>query len=63
MCLTLHLKLQDDIQKAMNRNEVTLSLFSDYSKVFERVDHTTLLHKLQLCYINFVRKEAVCSDS
>ena len=41
----LLLKLQDDIQKAMNRNEVTLSLFADYSKAF---DHKTLLHRLHL---------------
>ena len=44
--ITLLLKLQDDIRKAMNRNEVTLSLFADYSKVFDTVDHKTLLHKL-----------------
>ena len=44
--ITLLLKLQDDIQKAMNRNEVTLSLFTDYSKVFDTVDHKTLLYKL-----------------
>ena len=44
--ITLLLKLQDDIQKAMNRNEVTLSLFADYSKAFDTVDHKTLLHKL-----------------
>ena len=42
----LLLKLQDDIQKAMNRNEVTLSLFADYSKAFDTADHKTLLHKL-----------------
>ena len=46
----------------MNRNEVTLSLISDYSKAFDGVDHKTLLHKLQFCYITFVRKETFCSD-
>ena len=30
----------------MNRNEVTFSLFADYSKAFDTVDHKTLLHKL-----------------
>ena len=44
--ITLLLKLQDDIQKPMNRNEVTLSLFAGYSKAFDTVDHKTLLHKL-----------------
>ena len=43
--LTLLLKLQGDIQKAMNRNKVTLSLFADYSKAFDTVDHKILLHK------------------
>ena len=42
----LLLKLQDDVQKPMNRNEVTISLFADYSKAFNTVDHKTLLHKL-----------------
>ena len=44
--ITLLLKLQDDIRKAMNRNEVTLSLFADYSKAFDTIDHNTLLHQL-----------------
>ena len=44
--ITLLLKLQDDIQKAMNRNEVTLSLFADYSKAFDTVSHKVLLRKL-----------------
>ena len=44
--ITLLLKLQDDIQKALNRNEVTFSLFADHSKAFDTVDHKTLLHKL-----------------
>ena len=30
----------------MDRNEVTLSLFADYSKAFDTADHKTLLHKL-----------------
>ena len=29
----------------MNRNEVTVSLFADYSTAFDTVDHKTLLHK------------------
>ena len=44
--ITLLLKLQRNTQKAMNRNYATLSLFPDYSKAFDMVDHKTLLHKL-----------------
>ena len=44
--ITLLLKLQDDIQKVMNRNEVTSPLFADYSKAFDTVVQKTLLHKL-----------------
>ena len=70
--ITLLLKLQDDIQKAINRNEVTLSLFSDYSKAFDMVDHKTLLIKLYslqfshsflyLINIYLKKKETICSD-
>ena len=39
--ITLLLKLQDDVQKARNRNEVTSSLFADYIKAFYMADHKT----------------------
>ena len=43
--ITLLLKLQGDIQKVVNENEVTLSLFADYSKAFDTVDRKILLQK------------------
>ena len=45
-CITLLLKLRNDIQKAMNNTEVTLSVFADYSKAFDTVDHQVLIEKL-----------------
>ena len=40
------LKLRDDIQKAMNKSEVTLAVLIDYSKAFDTIDHNLLLEKL-----------------
>lgn len=42
---TLLLKFRDDIQKAMNANEITLADVIDYSKAFDTIDHTILLLK------------------
>ena len=44
---TLLMKLQDDILQAMNRGEVTLAVFLDYSKAFDTVDYKVLLAKLR----------------
>ena len=43
----LLLKLRDDIRIAMNRSEVALSIFIDYSKAFNSIDNRILLEKLQ----------------
>ena len=43
---TLLLKFRNDIRKAFNRNEITISVLIDYSKVFDTVNHKTFLKKL-----------------
>ena len=40
------LKLKDDILKAMKNGEITLAVFTDYSKAFDTVDFQMLLNKL-----------------
>ena len=40
------LKLKDDILKAMKKGEITLAVFTDYSKAFDTVDFQVLLNKL-----------------
>ena len=45
-CITLLLELRDDIQKAMNRGEITVAVLADYSKAFDTVDYRILLSKL-----------------
>ena len=34
---TLLLKLHDDIKKAMKSNEITIAIFTDYSKAFDTI--------------------------
>ena len=43
---TLLLKFRDDIQKALNRNEITMLVMIDYSKAFDTIDHESLIRKL-----------------
>lgn len=44
---TLLMKIRDDIVGAMNKGEITLATFIDYSKAFDTVDFKTLLCKLR----------------
>ena len=44
---TLLMKIRDDVVSAMNKGEVTLATFLDYSKAFDTVDFKTLLCKLR----------------
>ena len=44
---TLLMKIRDDIVRAMNKGEITLATFIDYSKAFDTVDFKTLLCKLR----------------
>ena len=39
------LKLKDDILRAMKKGEITLAVFTDYSKAFDTVDFQVLLNK------------------
>ena len=43
---TLLLKFRNDIRKALNQNEITISVLIDYSKAFDTINHKTLLEKL-----------------
>ena len=43
---TLLLKFRNDIRKALNWNEITVSVLIDYSKAFDTINHKTLLEKL-----------------
>ena len=43
---TTCIKIRDDILRAMDRGEITLSVMADYSKAFDTVDYETLLRKL-----------------
>ena len=49
---TLLLKIMNDIQKALNRNEITMSVMIDYSKAFDTIDHECLIRKLSLNFSN-----------
>ena len=44
---TILLKFRNDIRKALNKKEITMSLFTDYSKAFDTVQHETLIKKLE----------------
>ena len=44
---TLLMKIKDDMTKALEKGEVTLAMFLDFSKAFDTVDFKTLLHKLR----------------
>ena len=43
---TLLLKIRDDILRAMPKRELTLSVYSDYSKAFDTGQHHTIILKL-----------------
>ena len=44
---TLLMKIRNDIVSSMNKGEITLATFLDYSKAFDTVDFKTLLMKLR----------------
>ena len=47
-CITVLLKLRDDIQCALNSSEVAIALFADYSKAFNTIRYDILLKKLNV---------------
>ena len=40
------MKIRDDILRAMSKGKLTLSVYSDYSKAFDTVQHHTIIQKL-----------------
>ena len=40
------LKLRDDSLKPVNSGEITMTIFADYSKAFDTVNHLTILQNL-----------------
>ena len=43
---TLLMKLYDDIKTSMNKSEITIAIFADYSKAFDTIDFYTLIQKM-----------------
>ena len=35
------MKLYDDVKTSMNKSEITIAVFADYSKVFDTIDFYT----------------------
>ena len=51
---TLLAKLRDDIKKAMKASEITLAVFTDYSKAFDTTDFSVLIKKMHT--LNFSKR-------
>ena len=51
---TLLLKLHDDIKKAKKSSEVTIAIFTDYSKAFDTIDFSVLIKKIHT--LNFSKR-------
>ena len=51
-CQTALIKSIDDWLSAINENKIAGSLFLDFSKAFDMVDHSLLIHKLKLYNID-----------
>ena len=44
---TMLLKFRNDIRKTLNKKQITMSSFINYSKAFDTVQHETLIKKLE----------------
>ena len=51
---TLLAKLRDDIKEAMKPSEITLAVFTDYSKAFDRIDFSVFIKKMHT--LNFTKR-------
>ena len=40
------MRFRDDVQEALNKNEITMTVFIDYSKAFDTVEYEKLIKKL-----------------
>ena len=58
---TLLMKLYDDIKTSMNKGEITIVIFADYSKVFDTIDFYTLIQKMNT--FNFSKDFLYCTMS
>ena len=58
---TILLKLRDDILKSMNRSEITMAIFADYSKAFDTVNHSAILENLIKLGLGKVSVKLICS--
>ena len=43
------MKQYDDIKTSMNKSEITIIIFADYSKAFDTIDFYTLIQKMHSC--------------
>ena len=55
------LQLRDDILKSMNRGEITMAIFADYSKAFDTVNHSPILQNLINLRYDKVSVKLICS--
>ena len=53
-CQTALIKIINDWLSAINENKIAVSLLLDFSKAFDLVDHSLLIHKLKLYNISFL---------
>ena len=51
---TLLAKLRDDIKEAMKSSEITLAVFTDYSKAFDPIDFSVFIKKMHT--LNFTKR-------
>ena len=58
---TLLMKLYDDIKTSMNKGEITIVIFADYSKVFDTIDFYTMIQKMNT--FNFSKDFLYCTMS